>query len=298
MSVPARLAGFAAALAAVFTVALLVGGAVDPKTSVAENTAKAESGHGGEDGMAGGEGDHAVTGQTVRGLSVTDGGYTLELADRQLPADAAAQLRFRILTKDGTPLRRYTVEHEKRMHLIVVRRDNSGFQHLHPRMAADGTWSTPIRFRDAGAYRVFADFKTGDTPRTLGADLTVDGRTTYRPLPAPATTAKAGDGFKVRLDAPHSRAGRMETLSFTVTRDGRPVHTEPYLGAGGHLVSLRDGDLAFLHVHPAEHEERAGDEDAIAFETEFATAGRYRLYLQFKVDGRVHTAAFTREVTR
>jgi hypothetical protein len=181
------------------------------------------------------------------------------------------------------------------MHLIVVRRDNSAFQHLHPTMNADGTWTAPIRFADAGAYRVFADFKTGATPRTLGADLTVDGDAAYRALPRPASVAAAGDGLDVRLKAPTSRAGRMETLSFSVTRHGRPVRTQPYLGAGGHLVSLRDGDLAFLHVHPAEH---GGAGGAIPFETQFATAGRYRLYLQFKVDGTVHTAAFTREVAR
>jgi hypothetical protein len=65
-------------------------------------------------------------------------------------------------------------------------------------------------------------------------------------------------------------------LGYAITRDGKPVETEPYLGAGGHLVALREGDLAFLHVHPTE--------------------GRYRLFLQFKVDGRVETVAFTREV--
>jgi hypothetical protein len=59
-------------------------------------------------------------------------------------------------------------------------------------------------------------------------------------------------------------------------------------------VSLRDGDLAFLHVHP----EEGATGPAVPFETEFTTAGRYRLYLQFKVDGDVHTAGFTREVTR
>ena len=31
---------------------------------------------------------------------------------------------------------------------------------------------------------------------------------------------------------------------------------------------------------------------------EFPTAGSYRLFLQFKTDGRVHTAAFTQEVSR
>ena len=69
---------------------------------------------------------------------------------------------------------------------------------------------------------------------------------------------------------------------------------EPYLGAGGHLVALRDGDLAFLHVHPTE----GGDEhdDAIRFATTFPTAGKYRLFLQFQHEGRVQTVAFTQEV--
>ncbi len=30
----------------------------------------------------------------------------------------------------------------------------------------------------------------------------------------------------------------------------------------------------------------------------FPTAGRYRLFLQFKTEGRVHTAEFTQEVAR
>ena len=30
----------------------------------------------------------------------------------------------------------------------------------------------------------------------------------------------------------------------------------------------------------------------------FPTAGRYRLFLQFKSEGRIHTAAFTQEVSR
>jgi hypothetical protein len=65
----------------------------------------------------------------------------------------------------------------------------------------------------------------------------------------------------------------------------------PYLGAKGHLVALRRGDLAFLHVHP--------DDRSLRFMATLPTAGRYRLFLQFKTDdGRLHAAAFTREVTR
>ena len=40
-------------------------------------------------------------------------------------------------------------------------------------------------------------------------------------------------------------------LTLTVTKDGQPVtDLQPYLGAYGHLVALRAGDLAYLHVHP------------------------------------------------
>ena len=92
------------------------------------------------------------------------------------------------------------------------------------------------------------------------------------------------DGLDVRL-TPEG-----EELGFEVTRDGAPVALDDYLGAKGHLVALREGDLAFLHVHP--------DEDRLRFMAELPTAGRYRLFLQFQVDGAVHTAAFTHEVTR
>ena len=83
---------------------------------------------------------------------------------------------------------------------------------------------------------------------------------------------------------------RRPTCASGFRERGEPVRTEPYLGAGGHLVALRDGDLAFLHVHPT-------DDASARFAATFPTAGRYRLFLQFKHEGRVHTAAFTQEVS-
>jgi hypothetical protein len=66
---------------------------------------------------------------------------------------------------------------------------------------------------------------------------------------------------------------------------------EPYLGALGHLVAQREGDLAFLHVHPEDHEGCAGPE--IAFHATFPSVGRYRLFLQFAHAGGVRTAGCT-----
>jgi hypothetical protein len=97
---------------------------------------------------------------------------------------------------------------------------------------------------------------------------------------------------------PAAQAGAESELAFNVTQDGKPVEVEPYLGAGGHLVALREGDLAFLHVHPVDRDGGGASSDAIRFMTEFPSAGRYRLLLQFKDAGEVHTAEFTQEVTR
>ena len=67
-----------------------------------------------------------------------------------------------------------------------------------------------------------------------------------------------------------------------------------YVGHRGHLVALRDGDLAYSHVHPISGAP-AGE---IVFHAELAAAGQYRLFLQFKTGGVVHTAPFTVEVER
>ena len=235
----------------------------------------------------------------VRGLAVADDGLRVVVESPELRRGRIETLRFRIVDERGAAVRDFDVEHEKRMHLIVARRDLSGFQHLHPTLAADGTWSAQVRLDAAGSYRLFADFSHDRTVRTLAADLRVDGAADLRALPAPRSTAVSDGGYDVRLDPGGARAGGANSeadLTFTITRDGVPVRTEPYLGAGGHLVALREGDLAFLHVHPTEHGEDGDHDDAIGFEATFPTPGGYRLFLQFKHQGRVHTAAFTREV--
>jgi hypothetical protein len=282
MSATAKLAGFAAVLLLVFGAAVAVGGAIGPERDGSEAG-------GGDDAMSA-HGADEVAPDPVRGLAASHGGLTLALEQTELERDRPTELRFSIVGADGEPVRDFEVEHEKRMHLIVVRRDGQGFQHLHPELGDDGVWHVPVTLPDAGSYRVFADFKQDGEAQTLAGDLAVDGEADYAPLPAPATSADTGDGYDVRLDADGLRAGRETELRFTVTRGGEPVETEPYLGAGGHLVALRKGDLAYLHVHPEGHG------DAVSFMTEFPSEGRYRLYLQFKHEGRVHTAEFTQEV--
>jgi hypothetical protein len=285
MTAPVKLAGFAASLLLLFGGATVAGGAIGPDREGSDAA-------GGDDAMSAHGGDE-IAPDPVRGLAVSAGGLKLALHQPELERGRPTELRFGILGSDGQAVRDFEVEHEKRMHLIVVRRDGQGFQHLHPELGDDRVWRTRLTLPEAGSYRVFADFKYRGEAQTLAADLAVDGEADYRPLTAPAATADTGDGYQVRLDAGGVHAGREAELRFSVSRDGQTVRTEPYLGAGGHLVALREGDLAYLHVHPEDHRE-----DAVGFMTEFPSEGRYRLYLQFKHDGRVHTAEFTQEVAR
>jgi len=250
---------------------------------------------------AGGRDDPAD--HPVRGLAVAERGLRLVVENPELRRGRSERVAFRILDESGATVRDFDVEHEKRMHLILARRDLSGFQHLHPEQAEDGTWIASVRLPAAGSYRLFADFARNGESYTLASELRVDGAAELQPLPVPAPTALSDGGYDVRLDAGRVRPGRESELRFAITRNGRPVHTEPYLGAGGHLVALREGDLAFLHVHPTEHghgEEAAAagtHDDSIGFAATFPTAGRYRLFLQFRHEGRVQTVGFTQEVS-
>jgi hypothetical protein len=289
-SIPKQLAAFAGVLAVLFAGGAIAGQMIDPEARGSDEP----SGHGAEPAHgrepAGAHGGEAA--EPVRGLAVAEGGLRVEVERPELRRGRAETLAFRIVGADGEAIRDFDVEHERRMHLIVARRDLTGFQHLHPEMTADGTWRSDVTLPEAGSYRLFADFSHDGRAFTLATDLRVDGAADLRALPAPRPVAASDGGYDVRLDAAGAKAGAEAELRFTITRDGEPVKTEPYLGAGGHLVALREDDLAFLHVHPEEHG------DGVGFAATFPTEGRYRLFLQFKHRGAVQTVAFTQEVLR
>ncbi|MEJ7704394.1 MAG: hypothetical protein WKF47_12315 [Geodermatophilaceae bacterium] len=291
MNTPTKLAGFALVLVAAFGGAAGLGNAVGPMESSTPSAEHASMNMGSEDATAGGSASDEIPG----GLLVSQDGYTLDLAQNSLPAGAEVPMSFRVLGPDGAPVTTYDVTHDKELHLIAVRRDLVGFQHVHPELAADGTWSIPLGLT-AGQWRVFADFEPaghGDN-LILGADLAVAGDYAPQALPGPSATAEV-DGYVVTLDG-DLVPGQESELILTISKDGEPVtDLQPYLAAYGHLVALRDGDLAYLHVHPGGEPGDGITEPgpAITFYANVPSAGGYRLFLDFQHDGVVRTAEFT-----
>jgi len=300
MSALARIAAFGVLLAVVFAAAALAGSTIDPEVETDAHMQEGSDTMEQHETSAGGTAEHGSThggeaaAATLPGLAVSQGGYRLIPERTTLPSDRGARFGFTVVEENGRTVQDFDTEHARRMHLIVVRRDFANFQHVHPTQLEDGSWQADLDLEPAGVYRAFADFSTAGESLTLASDLFVAGSFRPEPLAPVAETATAGQGYEVSLKSGRPQGGTSTPVRFTVTRNGRELSAvEPYLGADGHLVALREHDQAFLHTHP---EGRPGGSGPISFQVEYPTAGRYRLFLQFKDRGRVRTAAFTQEV--
>jgi hypothetical protein len=292
-----KVAAFVAVLAVVFGGAWVAGAQAGPigSTPAIDDAAS----HGMATHKATGEesaktdGDVSSGSEALPGLASSRDGYRLQLT-RTTSEPGTHDVAFTIVGPDGRPVTAFDVEHEKELHLILVRRDQAGFQHLHPVLdEATGTWTVRARLMP-GSWRIFTDFTaTGGPALVLGTDLLVPGRVPV-PQAVDETRTDRVDGYTVTLDGT-LRAGTHSALTLRVSKDGAPVtDLQPYLGAYGHLVALREGDLAYLHVHPGG---QPGDGHTqpgpgIDFGAEVPSAGRYHLYLDFQHHDVVRTAHF------
>lgn len=293
MNAGTRLGLYGGGLVVAFGAAFGLSGLIVPETLVegwaGQSTPQATHGE------AHAEPATAASAPVTDGLSLSDNGFVLSPVDAPRAIGEDGALSFRVEGTDGSPITDFAEAHGKELHLIVVRSDGSEYRHVHPTMGADGTWSMPWRWEKAGTYRAFADFTPAGEDAagvTLTQLIQVDGP--FTAVPTEASRVDDVDGFTVELSG-DIVAGSTSDLTVSVSRDGEPVASlEPYLGAFGHLVALREGDLAYLHVHAEGDEPQAGDTagPAVGFAAEAPTAGRYLLYFDFQVEGTVHTAEF------
>ena len=283
-STATKLGAFVVALGVVFAGAYGVG-------AIARPGAASDPGHDAPGGHTEEHAGDAGGGSGPGGLAVASEGYALRAVGAGPAAGVPGEFAFQIVNVHEHPVTGFQLNHEKRLHLIVVRRDLTGFQHLHPQMDADGTWRSPLTVPAAGDWRVFADFRPDGHEQSvvLGMDVPVGGDYVPQPLPEPKASTMV-DGYTVTV-AGQLAAGRTSRLTLAVSKDGAPVtNLQPYLGAYGHLVALRAGDLAYLHVHP---QETMSSGPEITFDVEVPTQGAYRLFLDFQHDGVVRTAVWT-----
>ena len=244
-------------------------------------------------------------------------------------------------------------DHGHLVHVFMVRAGAlDPFAHLHPVFVDSSDFDAALPPLPAGRYRVYADItRESGFAETLTDTLTLQGSTTQWHPTDPddawietgngdrgmrnGDTATLGDGSRMiwnRGSAPLV-AGQDAPLAFTVvTRDGRPVTLEPYMGISAHLMLSRDDGTVFVHLHPqgtiswaaqqtfllrgpadtirgvvgrrltqADAGMRSmaappGASGEVSFPYAFPRAGHYRLWLQVKHSGKILTGVFDTEV--
>jgi hypothetical protein len=231
------------------------------------------------------------------GLSAEASGVTFAPTATALPANQPSAFRFQIRDASGMPVTAFQPDQTKLMHLYLIRSDLTGFQHVHPTMAPDGTWTANLAGMPPGSYRTYTSFITQvagkDTPLVLSQPVNVAGTANTTALP-PASMTTTVDGYTLTISGDKPMAGMTHVLSVTIVKDGRPVtDLQPYLDTYAHLTAFHAGDLAFAHLHPQGTVNGDHGGPTLTFEAELPKPGSWRLFLQFQTAGTLHTAAIT-----
>jgi hypothetical protein len=215
--------------------------------------------------------------------------WKLELTARPKSPRAGqpAALAFEIRHRDAPRVAHtaFDLAHEKRMHLIVVRKDLNFFSHVHPELDDAGVFRLTHTFPSAGEYHLFADVAPrGAGSQILLAKIKVGGDAVAPPPPSSPGVALAWpDG---------TPAGKTIPLTATVNpSDG----LEKYLGAMGHVILIHEDGVSFVHSHPDERDGGGASGGVIRFLARFPKAGRYRGWAQFQRNGVLSTADFSAE---
>ncbi|WP_274364036.1 hypothetical protein [Paenibacillus thermotolerans] len=216
------------------------------------------------------------------------------LSESESGSGEGTRIRLEITNK-GEPIRDFDITHEKLLHLIVVSKDLSYFNHIHPEYKGDGVFEIVNDFPAGGEYRVIADFRpsNGDSMSKLEW-VKVEKGESAPPLPVvpDESLVKAVDGNKVSLATGGLTAKEDTVLTFSIADEqtGEPVtDLEPYLGAVGHVVILSEDGERYVHVHA---EEGQGSGPDAVFETQFPRAGIYKVWGQFQRNGEVFTVSY------
>src|SRR3954464_7685136 len=156
-------------------------------------------------------------------------GYTLVTEATQA---SAASMALHITGPDGAQVSEFTEEQGAKLHVVLIRFDDSGFEHLTPQPAADGSFVVPID--EPGKWHIIVDARPAGALSPVVLTTNVDDEVPVRevPLPAPQDTVEV-DGVRVVRNG----------FTFDVRAgDGSPASgLESYLGQPPHLFDVRPG---------------------------------------------------------
>ena len=229
--------------------------------------------------------------------------YWLDVASEPAAVVPGRPVKLHLTVRDratNQAVSRFDEMHERLLHLFIVSRDLSFFDHLHPEPAKNGGFDVAMTFPKAGAYRLVADLlPTGAMPQTLQDTIVTTGAVAPGAASPPTFAAEVLEateaGVRARLVPANARVGADAhvVIELADAKSGEPVaDLEPYLGAWGHMLLSSADQSDIVHSHPLIEETAAGG-PRITFQTLFARPGWYRVWTQVQRRGRLLTFGFT-----
>jgi Domain of unknown function (DUF5122) beta-propeller len=241
----------------------------------------------------------------------------LETTPASLQPAESLGLRFLIFQpKTGEQVKRFNIVYDKPFHLFIISEDLEYYDHSHPTLQTDGSFTIKTSLPQAGRYKVFCEFfPTDGTPQVIQQSLiTADFHTGGHHVAATSlvpdkSLRKTLDGvrFELKLAPSEPVAGQPTLLRYYLVDDktGLPVkNLQPYLGAWGHTATISEDGNEFLHSHPTRlipagvDRSKLASRPGITFHTFFPRPGHYRIWSQFQRENKVITVSFTISVSQ
>lgn len=241
--------------------------------------------------------------------------YSLHiLSGDAYPLNNETALHFSVVDQNGKALKDFDASEDQILHLTIVRKDRTNFQHLHPVFdKVNGSFSKEVVFPNNGDYRIYATFATSTDKRTVKSetiykDVHVGDLGNYTPPQALEInkTAAASNGFIAGFFFPPNDdsigptnttfyAGQESSIAISVNRDGQPfTDFKTYDGSAGRLAVLGP-DLSLQTIEST----TSGDtthSGLITFSVNFPKAGYYKLFLQTESTSQTYTFEFALQV--
>lgn len=220
----------------------------------------------------------------------------LTAPDRITPK-SSVPLMIQVQDSQGKAIAQFTRFQEKLMHLIVVSDNLQVFNHIHPTYQGNGRFTVHATFPQSDNYTLFSDYKpSGGQEQVSVLNLQVPG-TSLSTSTVDLRRSKNFTDLKADLTVsqPVLKAGGEVTLTFNLRQaeNNQPAtDLQPYLGERGHLVILKQSTPLtrsdYIHAHAV----KGTPVGQISFMTAFPKPGQYKLWGQFKRNGKVVTTDF------
>ena len=225
-------------------------------------------------------------------------------------------LKFAIVDQHGKTFTDFDTNDDYRVQLIVIRKDRTNFQHVHPIFnEADGTFTmNNFKFPADGSYRVYAVFSPREAAKGVASekltiapfhDVSVGDASVNAAQPDTEKLEDTADGFTTRLIFPPEDssgagsanfvAGAISIINISVSRGGAAYkNLEAYKSSLGRLAAIGPNlELAVVNADPTDTTRQTG---AIPFTIKFPSPGIYKLFLQTNAGGTFTTTEFSVDV--